>query len=154
MVLYFGQKKGLWGEGLKLNLREPNGDMKLVQIWTSVWDYTFSASYYLTFKDHFVQPLYTLFEHHSSPSINPDIKIFLRSKENGLGEKIKHNWGDWYAYDYFKIVRVFGFEGIPYKFPASVPDWIILLIWRLLGRCQIPTRKFLEVSKEIGLSFL
>ena len=50
MVLYFRQMKVLWGEGLKLNLRESNGDMELVQMWMSVWDYRLNASYYLTFE--------------------------------------------------------------------------------------------------------
>ena len=63
MVLYFGKMRGLWGEGLKLNLRESNGEMKLVQMWTPVWNYRFSSFCYLTFEDYFVQPLYTFFGH-------------------------------------------------------------------------------------------
>lgn len=54
MVLYFGKMRGLWGEGLNLNLRESNGEMKHVQMWTPVWNYRFNASCYLTFEDHFV----------------------------------------------------------------------------------------------------
>ena len=127
MVLYFGQMRGLWGEGLKLNLRDSNGAMKLVQMWTAIWDYRFSASCYLTLEDHFFQPLYTLFGHHSFPSISLDIKRFLRPRDNGLGDKIKHNWGDWYAYDYFACIRVFGFKGRTYRLPTSMPNRIAYL---------------------------
>lgn len=79
------------------------------------------------FEDYFVQPLYTLFRHQYFPSTSPDIKSFLRPKDNGLGEKIKHNWEDWYAYDYFACFTIFGFEGKPYRLPASVLDKIAYL---------------------------
>ena len=119
--------RGFWGEGLKLNLGESNGEMKPVQMWTPVWDYRFSASCYLTFEDYFVQPLYTLFGHHSFPSISPNIKRFLRPRDNGFREKIKNNWGDRYAYDYFTCIRVFGFEGRPYRLLTSMPNRIAYL---------------------------
>lgn len=41
-----------------------------------------------------------------------------------MGEKIKYNWGDWYAYDYFTCFRVFGFEGKLYRLPILVLDKI------------------------------
>ena len=84
---------------MKLNLRESNGEMKLVQMWTLVWDCRVSASYYLTFEDHFLQCLYTFFGHQSFSSISLDIKRFLRPRKSGLGDKIKHKWRNWYAYD-------------------------------------------------------
>lgn len=88
IILYYGRLRNLWHENLKLNVQATNEEENPIQIWTSIWDYRYSTSHYLTFEDYFVQPLYMLFGYQD---FILDIKRFLRPKDNGLGEKIKHN---------------------------------------------------------------
>ena len=92
MILYYGKMKDMWPQGLKISMWETNKENKLVQF---VWDYRYSASCYLCFEEFFVKPLYSLFGYQMFPSISSNIERFLRPRDNGLGEKIRHNWGDW-----------------------------------------------------------
>lgn len=54
MIFYYGQNKDTWHQNLKVNMWETNGEKKLVQLWTSLWEFRYSASCYLTFEEIFV----------------------------------------------------------------------------------------------------
>ena len=55
-------------------------------------------------------------------TLSQEIKIFLRPKQFVDQSPVDHNWGDWYAFDNFTRIRVYGYEGCPYNLPIIVPN--------------------------------
>lgn len=120
MVLYFGCERGMWSEELKIQQFDHEGQPLPIQLWMSIWDSRFARAKYAYFQEYFVKVIFRMFNHSCGHSLSIKIKIFLRPKNNGGPNTVKHNWGDWYCYSNATIIRVYGFEDTPFTLPRTM----------------------------------
>lgn len=88
--------------------------------WTEIVRTTSTSSSFSKFIDTFIHLLTQLFNSQREPRIRDEIKRILR-----LNEQTKID--DWYLYQNYTQIRVYGFELAPYKFPKYVPMIIFSL---------------------------
>ena len=78
-------------------------------------EFTFSD-----FVDQFLYVISCLLNIDVEPRIGPKIRKFLH-----LSEQIKI--GDWYLYQNYTKIMIYGFKLPPYRSPKFVPIWIFAL---------------------------
>ena len=78
------------------------------------------------------------------PRINEDLRLFLQN----LAELI----GDWFCYKYFTVIRVYGFEGEPYKLHKFLTIRIFVLEY-LRQRLSVENEIFIKHKKVSSIKF-
>lgn len=127
MIFYYIKELGMWPEELRITKLDKFDQPLPVQLWTSIWVSRFINSNYVYFEEYFVKTLYRFYDYPCDYSLSNEIKRFLRPKDFNGPPTVGHHWGDWYCYIYSTMIRVYGFEDIPFLLPKIVPNRIAYL---------------------------
>lgn len=124
----------MWGEELRIKYLYSDKNIRPVQMWNSIWGNSCGRSHYVYFEEYFVKPFYKFLGHNFYYKLSLETNIFLKPKEIKLEARINHKWGDWYAFEDFTLIKVYGFEGSTFFLPKIILNMVAYLeIVRKLG---------------------
>lgn len=103
-----------------------------------------STMSFFYFTNRIMAAIYKLIFVSTMPRIQEDFKLLLQN----LVEPV----GDWFCYQDFTILRVYGFEGEPYKLPKFLTRRIFVLEF-LRQRLTAENDIFVQHKKASGLKF-
>jgi len=124
---------------------DTKGNPRSVIFWSSVFHDSFETAYsYNEFIDQFVHPETTLLTGISSPRISGDIKRILQFSKH-------YRVGDWYLYQNFTKIRMYGCELAPFKLPKYVPMRLFALEY-YRNICNSDLIHFTKAKKKAQLT--
>lgn len=90
-------------------------------------------SNYVIFEEFFVNIVMQNFNWPINHRLSDKVMRFFRSLEQSLELGVNHNWGDWFLYPRYIVIRVYGALVKPHVLPRDVTDIISFLgiIWKL-----------------------
>jgi len=94
---------------------DTKGNPRSVIFWTSIFHESFDSLYsYNEFVDQFVHPATTLLTGIFPPRISGEIKRILQLSKH-------YRISDWYLYQNYIEIKIYGCELFPFKLPKYVP---------------------------------
>jgi hypothetical protein len=97
-----------------------DGRPQAVTAWTSLLKHNSIEFSFKEFIDQFYHSVVSMLGGRLEPQINDEVQRILSLSDN---TKI----GDWYSYQYYTEIRVYGCELAPYKLPKYLPVRIFSL---------------------------
>lgn len=105
---------------IALHMQDDQQVIQAVTQWTSMITRNSNEFKFSDFIDCFIHSIAQILSSHTEPRISPEIKRMLH-----LSDQAKT--GDWYLYQNYTKIRVYGYELAPYKLPKYVPMRIFSL---------------------------
>jgi hypothetical protein len=99
---------------------DADGKPQPVTAWTSLLRRNSAEYDFKAFIDQFYHPVVSMLSGRPEPRINEEVQRILQLSDNA-------KTGDWYLYQNYTEIRVFGCELAPYKLPRYVPVRIFAL---------------------------
>ncbi len=111
LILYYQHEKF----SFEIKRTDAAGNPRSVVYWTSVFHIlTYSPYTYSEFIDLFIHPAMSLFLTSPPPRLSDEMQRILQLSS-------AYSIGDWYFYQHFTVIRIYGCELRPYKLPRYVP---------------------------------
>ena len=99
---------------------------------------------FFTFSNSIIPPIYKIIFGSTMPRISEDLKLLLHNPTELIG--------DWFFYQDFTVIKVYGFEGISYKLPKFLTRR--LLVWEFLRqRLSVENENFIKHKKVSSIKF-
>jgi len=105
---------------LRLNIMDPHKNKQSVVFWTDVVRSTTNNEGLMHFITSFLLVSYSMINSSPPPFILPKAQCFLQ-----LSKDVKV--GDWFIFEDYAKIRLYGSEVVPYKLPIFVPMRLISL---------------------------
>ena len=99
---------------------------------------------FFTFANSTIPSVYQIIFGSTMPRISEELKLLLQNPTELIG--------DWFCYQDFTIIRVYGFEGTPYKLPKFLTRSLFVLIL-LRQRLSAENEKFIKHKKASTIKF-
>ena len=99
---------------------------------------------FFVFSSWIIPTLYKIIFGSTMPRINEDLRLFLQNPVELIG--------DWFCFKDFTVIRVYGFEGEPYKFPKFLTRRTIVLEY-LRQRLSTENGIFIKHKKVSSIKF-
>jgi hypothetical protein len=106
--------------GFSMQKMDGDGRPQAVIAWTSLLEHNSTDFSFKDFINQFYHPLVSMLGGRPEPWINDEVQRILHLSDN---TKI----GDWYLYQDYTEIRVYGCELAPYKLPKYLPVKIFAL---------------------------
>jgi hypothetical protein len=98
-------------QNLSLEIEDKSGNPLSVIHWTPVVRLKLQNVGFIDYVNYFMSIAYTLFHEENPPRIFPGVKSLLH-------ESSETNLGDWYLFEDYTEIRMYGSEVKPFKFPS------------------------------------
>jgi len=99
---------------LRLNIMDPHKNKQSVIFWSDVVRSTANNEGLMHFVSSFLSVAYSIINNYPPPCILPKAQYFLQ-----LNKDVKV--GDWFLFEYYAEIRLYGVEVAPYRLPTFVP---------------------------------
>jgi hypothetical protein len=106
--------------GFSMQKMDRDGRPQEVTAWTSFLKHNSTEYNFKEFIDQFYHPVVSMLGSSPEPRINDEVQRILHLSDNT-------KMGDWYLYQDYTDIRVYGCELAPYKLPKYLPVRIFSL---------------------------
>jgi len=109
---------------------DAQGNQSSVVYWSSIFHYGSHSPYtYCEFIDLFIHPAMSLLLSSPPPRLTDEMQRILQLSK-------VYSIGDWYFYQNHTVIRIYGCELAPYRFPRYVPMRVIFLrVFQAVWKC-------------------